>query len=320
MARNVPRDHHWWPVALQDYWADKNGEVSWIGPDETVGKKKNRNRKIGYKIHGHTLSRGGGWPSTNFESEFDIDDKVHDIVAYLKKLKPLGQSLREVVMLLKFAFSKDRKLLDLCKVYHIEERISRHLLLLIYSLLIRSPSNRFKYESVPQRFGLPANEDVGKANMLQNYRMAKKLCESGVMTNRFFVLLHSDFNRFLCGDGYLDWLSGELQAGRVGGRALIPLTPNLCVYICTPTAMRSDRNCASLRAPAWMVDRVNDIVQIYSRDKLFFLGRKPHLTDEFRKRQFLEHSTHSVDLLKMFDELAAPRSPWAGFQSNLAPF
>ncbi|RYF05208.1 MAG: hypothetical protein EOO77_28640 [Oxalobacteraceae bacterium] len=320
MARNVPRDHHWWPVALQDYWADKNGEVSWIEPDEKVGKKKHRNRKIGYKIHGHTLSRGGGWPSTNFESEFDIDARVHDIVTYLVKPKPLGQSLREVVALLKCAFNKERKLLDLSKVYHIEERIGRDLLLLIYSLLIRSPSSRFKYESFPERFGLPVIEDVGKANMLQNYRMAKKLCENGVLTNRFFVLLHSDFKHFICGDGYLDWLSGELQAGRVGGRALIPLTPNLCVYICTPIAMRSDRNCASLRAPAWMVDRVNEIVQIYSRDKLFFLGRKPQLTDEFRMRQFLQHSSYSVDLFQMFDELAAPRSPWAGFQSSSAPF
>ncbi|GLQ58063.1 hypothetical protein GCM10010862_53220 [Devosia nitrariae] len=66
-----------------------------------------------------------------------------------------------------------------------------------------------------------------------------------------------------------------------------------------------------------MVDQINEIVQIYSRDKLFFLGRKPQLTNEFSKRQFLEHADYSVDLLDMFDEIAEPKSKrsWNRFGS-----
>lgn len=30
MAReSKSREHHWWPVGLQKYWMDKNGDVSW---------------------------------------------------------------------------------------------------------------------------------------------------------------------------------------------------------------------------------------------------------------------------------------------------
>lgn len=307
---NSSANHHWWPVALQSYWPDKNGDVSWIDPDGAINKKRSRNRKIGVKRHGHTLFRGqiGGWGETNFEGEFDIDDEVHNIIERLDALKPLGNTVPEFFSLLRLFLKKERSLSDLCKFYHIQDQDSRQLLLLIYSLLIRSPSTRFKFENFPTRFGLPQNEEIGKANMRQNYLLAKKLCEHGMMTNRFFVVLHSPSRRFICGDGYLDWLSGGVTANRVSGRALLPLTPHICVYICTPIFMRTTRNCAALRAPGWMVDQVNEITQIYSRDRLFFRGRAPRLTDHFRKRQFLEHSNYTVNLLDMFDEIARPKS------------
>lgn len=254
------------------------------------------------------MLRGGVW-ETNFENDFGIDNQVHDIVAYLRQLRPLGHTLQELMALLRLGFKRDRTLADFCKIHQIDDQHSRDLLLLIYSLLIRSPSSRFKNASFPSRFGLPASDDVGKANMRQSYLLAKKACQNGAMTNRFFVVLHSDRKRFICGDGYLDWLSSSLPVVR--GRALIPLTPNLCIYVCTPMVMRKGRNCASLRAAPWMVDRINEVVQIYSKERLFFLGRKPQLLSEFVKRQFLEHADYSVNLLEMFDEIAEPKSRWS---------
>lgn len=304
------KNHHWWPVGLQKYWADEHGDVSWIDYDRSPDKKKFYNEKIGYKRHGHTLFRGGVWGETNFEDEFDIDNEVHKIIGSLTALEPLGQPPSAIRSFVKSIRKKDRALTETCAIHHIEEKAERDLLLLLYSLLIRSPSNRWKHETFPARFGMPVNEDVGKANMRQDYLLAKKLCQKGGMTNRFFVVMHSDHKRFISGDGYLDWLSGSLQANRVSGRALIPLTPHLCVYICTPMAMRTNRNCAALRAPPWMVDQVNKITQVYSRDRLFFLGRKPKLTEDFLKREFLEHSNYRVDLLDQLDEIAQPKSRW----------
>ncbi|MDE0965552.1 MAG: hypothetical protein OSB73_20690, partial [Candidatus Latescibacteria bacterium] len=310
MAKGKSRNHHWWPVGLQNYWSDENGDVSWIDPDGNTDKKKSVNRKIGFKIHGHTLFRGHVWGESNFENEFDIDDKIHKIIANLKSLKPRGEHISPLISWWKSIRKNDLVLNDTCAKHHIKEQDSRDLLLFLYSLLIRSPSYRSKYEKFPAQFGLPVSENVGKANMRQSYLLAKKLCQEGVMTNRFFVILHSDHSRFICGDGYLDWLSGSLQARRVNGRALIPLTPHLCVYICTPMAMRTDRNCAAIRAAPWMVERVNEITQVYSRDRLFFLGRKPQLSENFLKREFLEHSNYKVDLLDKLDEIAQPNTHW----------
>jgi hypothetical protein len=305
-AKNKSTNHHWWPVGLQRYWADDNGDVSWISPDGNTDKKRSAKRKIGFKRHGHTLFRGHIWGESNFEAEFDIDDDVHRIIPHLQSLKPLGGPFSALESWWKSVRKVDRSLTETCARYHIEDQDSRKLLLFLFSLLIRSPSYRSKYEQFPIQFGLPACENVGKANMRQNYLLAKRICHDGVMTNRFFVILHADHSRFICGDGYLDGLSGSLQAGRVSGRALMPLTPHLCVYICTPTAMRTERNCIAIRAAPWVVERVNEITQVYSRDRLFFLGREPRLTHHFVQQQFLEYSNHQVDLLDKLDAIAQP--------------
>ncbi|WP_461433600.1 hypothetical protein [Hoeflea alexandrii] len=301
---NKSKNHHWWPVGLQQYWADRREDLSWIEPDGTIQKKRPANRKIGYKRYGHTILRGSVWES-NFESEFDVDNEVHDIVTGIRNLKPFGRTPSEFYTLLKLFLKKDRTLRDICKFYHLDEKLRRNLLLLMHSLLIRSPASRSKYEAYPSMMDLPPNEDVGKGNMLHSYRIAKKLCHTEQHSNQYFVLLHSPLRKFIFGDGSLDWLTGGLLGtNRISGRALLPLTPHICVYFCTPIAMGSTTNCASLSAPPWMVEWVNQITQIYSKEKLFFLGRPPKLIDAFRQRQFLEHSEKTDALIDMLDQVA----------------
>lgn len=297
------RNHHWWPVGLQSYWADKAGDVSWVKPDGKVEKKRAANRKIGLKIHGHTIFRGSDWES-NFESEFDIDNDVHAIISALQDLKPFGRNISEFFTLFYRYFKKKRSIKDMCKLYHLEEINHRKILLLLCSLLIRSPASRSRYEDYPKIFGLPSDEDTGKANMVQNYRIAKRLCQRGPILNQYFVILHSPLKKFVFGDGSLDWLTSGLVANRISGKALITLTPHLCVYFCTPTLMRTSSNCASLSVAPWMVDWVNEITQIYSRDKIFFSGKVPKLTDAFRQGQFLEHKKKTDALIDMLDEIS----------------
>ena len=298
------REHHWWPVGLQKYWMDRHGQVSWIDPDGKIDNKRVKNRKIAYKSHGHTMLRGTRG-ETNFEDEFSsADDKAPKVVETLLGLKPLGRTPAEFLGLL---VKRPRHLRDMCRFYHLDEDIHRLLLLLLLSLLIRSPANRFRYENYPARFGLPPSDDVGKANMHQQFRIAKKLCETGLLSNQYFVLIHSPRKKFVFGDGSLDWLTGSLNGLNIDGRTLMTLMPHLCVYFCTPHAMRPTPNCASLSAAPWMVDWINDIVQIYARDRLFFLGRPPVLTDAFRQRRFREHAPKTDQFIDMLDEVAGNR-------------
>jgi hypothetical protein len=302
---NRSKDHHWWPVALQGYWADRHGDVSWISSSGKLNKKRFSNRRIGFKRHGHTMRRGkGGW-ETNFESEFDIDDKIHKTISALKNCKPLGASLSDARAVIGLLLRGNFSARDGCRHYHLDEPFHRDLLLLLYSLIIRGPGFRSKFERYPMQFGLPQSEDVGKANMHQNYRLAKQLCTTGSISLQSFVLLHAPLKRFICGDGHLDRLTGSLTAVRISGRALVPLTPQLCVYFCTVNSrLTSAPNCASLLAPRWMVDAVNDCTQIYSGNQIFFSGKPPKLSTHFLEGQFLEHAGHRSPLIDTLDEIA----------------
>lgn len=243
---------------------------------------------------------------TNFEGDFSVaDNDVHTIVSAILSLKPRGHVIKEVWEIVSLLFKRNRNLGDTCKYYNMDEKIHRSLLNLIMSLLIRSPANRHCYEAYPQLLDMPPDEDTGKANMRQNYQIARHLCETGSVTGQRFVLLHSPLKKFVVGDGYLDWLTPSLTANRINGRALVPLTPRLCVYFCTPRRTASAKNCASFYAPPWMVEEVNEISQIYSRDKLFYLGRKPKITEAFRRRVFLEHSKKQDRIIDMLNSIVS---------------
>lgn len=298
-----PKKHHWWPVALQSYWANSAGDLSWIEPSGKISKKRAANRKIGFKLHGHTIFHGRDWEST-FESEFFIDNEIHRIIASLAEYKPFGRTSFELVAPIRCLYRKDRNLREMCRFYSLEEKLHRNLLLLLYSLLIRCPANRSKLEGYATIVGLEPDEEVGKANIMQSYNIAKRLCQNGPISSQFFVLLHSPFQKFIFGDGCLDWLTSGLVTNRINGRTLVPLTPNLCVYFCTPMAKLSSPNCASLSIAPWMVDWVNEITQIYSKDSLYFLGKAPKLTSDFRQAQFLEHKEKTDALIEMLDEAA----------------
>ena len=125
----------------------------------------------------------------------------------------------------------------------------------------------------------------------------------GFTSNQCFVLLHSPLKKFIFGDGSLDWLTDGLIAGRIDGRAIVSLTPHLCVYFCTPMRMRPSPNCASLSVAPWIVDWVNETTQIYSKDKLYFLGTVPILTEQFRQSIFLEHKRRTDELTDLLDEI-----------------
>lgn len=302
------REHHWWPVALQQFWKDRHGNVSWVTPAGKVEKKRVSRRKIAKKAHGHTALRGTPW-EYNFEIAFsDADNNAAQVIKSLNALKPLGHTVREFAQVIRLLFKSGRTYRDTCKFYEIDDELKRNILLLVFSLLIRSPANRHRLEMFSTLVGRPPDEEVGKMNMAQRFREAVRLCERP-LGNQFFVLIHSPLKRFIFGDGVLDWLTSGIQAGRIDGRALLPLTPNLCLYVCTPMVMRGHVNCASVTAAPWQVEWINDIVQIYSRDMLFFVGKVPSLTQNFKNRVFLEHAHKQDALIDILDEVAGNMLP-----------
>jgi hypothetical protein len=272
--------------------------VWWITPNGETKRDRRHRGDVGVIVDGHTLFRGDVWQH-NFEGQFSIDTKVHNIIEALIELVPDGHAHGAL------------------KHFYIADKTNRDLTLFILSLLIRSPSQRHIYEHYPTMANMPPNENVGKANMNQQYGIARRLCDSDIVGNRHFTLLHSQEPAFIYGDGCLDWLSGNLMANRISGRALIALTPHLCVYLNTPTMMRSNRNCSAIRATKSMIKRANALTQIYAKEKLFYVGMAPELTADFRRNQFLQHETFTDSWFDELDERTGHSRQMAGISAGL---
>lgn len=311
------REHHWWPVGLQRHWTDASGNVSFIDPQGRVGRKKAVNRKVAKKAHGHTVLLNGPW-TTNFEPDFErADDSINAVLSSLAQYKAKGgTSFWEFLAFMSLLFKRDRKFRDICQYYEMDSRLTSSLALLICSLLIRLPARRHVYEQVSQWVGLPPDPNIGKMNMRQFFHTASRAIENGASASMFFVLIRSPWREFVYGDGVLDWMSDSLSSMHIHGRALLPLTPNLCVYVCTPMVRHGKYNCASFYAGSWIVDAVNEFTQIYSRDLLFFRSMKPKLTDHFKRGQFLTHEVKKDSFFDMLDDVVSqgrvdPLRAWA---------
>lgn len=77
--------------------------------------------------------------------------------------------------------------------------------------------------------------------------------------------------------------------------------------------MRSNRNCTAIRAAQALIERANGIIQIYSKEQLFFLGSPPQLTADFQRGEFLQHATFTDALLDELDALTGNLDERPGF-------
>ena len=278
---------------------DKNGDVSWIDPDGALGKKKAKNRKIGYRRHGHTIAPNANG-EYNFEDEFAVDGKIHHVIKQLEDLKPFGSKLVDVFRLVRYIFKQPRNFMDICSSYSLDYTLRKDAVLLVHSIIMRSPQTTSSMCEYPELFGLPTSEDVGKINLLQNYSSFRKSLSPSKLSNVHILLIHSASGRFVFGDGCFQSLSSVYGGQMILGRAILALTPNLCVYLCAPLTILSSSNCTSICAPAQMISEINELTQIYSKNRIFFRGKIPKTTPEFQSAEFgvLEGGRNSlIDLL-----------------------
>jgi hypothetical protein len=299
----MSREHHWWPVALQDHWSIL-GKVSWIECSGAVQSKKYARRRIAKKANGHSIfDRENPW-HTNFEDAFQkSDDVVHSVVSACRKPFTTSRVLRVFWHAFRNRLRGKRDLAVFRQYVNMPLKLRRDLILLCLSLLIRSPAHRDRCERAGERMGFLPQEDTGKANMLTQVRKMTSAYSNGFKSNFFPIVIHSLRKEFIFGDGMLDALTGN-SSMTYSGHALVPLTPHTCIFISCPFSIRSDRNAAYLIAPDWLVDEINEITQIYSKNMLFYASQKPIVTEHFALGQHMQLKYHLTDTIKDLKEMS----------------
>jgi hypothetical protein len=271
---------HWWPKGLQRLWRDQAGCISLIRPSGEVKsgqppKKGSGKKGFAQKRGGHKMHFGlSPWNHT-FEPEFDEVDNAGPLI-----LRRMDKQLQ----------GEDQGLLDPTVVAITTDTLIK----LCFSLMVRSPAFRYRYSYAGKSFGVGYNEETGKANVEHFWGSARNIdlnkCNSGEL-----LLLHSENAEFCFGDGLCDTIfarpiswhpKGVHWVADLSGEAFIPLLPNLCAYL---HFSRGDCGTKTnvIQVTSNVVDEVNALTQVYSKEQLFFRSIKPALTPEYMRR---EHS------------------------------
>lgn len=290
---------HWWPKGLQRLWRDQAGFISIVGPSgETKSQKppKQGSGKKGFaQIRGgHRMYFGRSPWNHTFEPDFSEIDNQGPII-----LRELREKLRIEG---KPSIDQDTR-----------KEITDGLVKLCFSLMIRSPAFRHRYSHAGIRFGLGFNPETGKSNVQHFWKSAKDIdlqsCNSGVL-----LLLYSNGPEFCFGDGLCDTIftkpigwrqENESWIANITGEAIVPLLPNLCAYL--QYRFGSLGTSTNITAVDYsIVNKVNSLTQIYSKEQLFFRSIKPNLTLDFLRNEHLRFtqvpSPLIPELKDFFDE------------------
>jgi len=272
--------HHWWPMGLSKYWKNERGEIQRIDfKGEVIPSNP---QKIGKISDGHNIlfENESPWQST-IEHYFDEPDQnMSKIVGWLSAFKK--ENATDFLYL-----SQEREDVNLDTLREC-----------IISLAVRSPKYRNAQNSLVESFRGKLVKAESKrliaANINQKY---KTLIQKSKGAGKFVILFSEKFE-FIYGDGFYSNINAATEH-LSGLKIVIPITPCITVVWSSPMACRSYPRLISIEADSEIVEIVNNSVQVYSKEYLFYRSQKPSLIEDFKlgEHRVYDHRTDPVGRL-----------------------
>jgi len=256
--------HHWWPKGLSKYWEDKRGGVHRIDHKGEVISSKSK--EFGKISDGHNIlfERESPWDST-IEHYFDVPDgNIQKAVNWLASFKKKVDTENETEYLCLASEDENLDVLREC----------------IVSLVVRSPKYRNAQNSFVESLRGALDKSESKrliaANINQKY---KTLVQNSKGCGKFAILF-SEKREFIFGDGFYSNINAVTEH-LFGVKVLIPMTPHIAVVWASPMACRSTPKLISIEANEEVVEVVNNSVQVYAKEYLFYRTQQPNLIEDF---------------------------------------
>ena len=286
--------HHWWPRTLSEHWQAPDHMVSAIRSNGVV--RRAPPGAFGGITNAHHMKMGGPWDST-FEPIFNQPDgEMSDFVSWLFTLEaptvPSARPSMERIAAASFPVAR-------------RQQIAR----ITASLLARTPSIRNQIRLGTEFFrgeiGLanPApDKNLIAANQQGLYDAYRKQMER---SGRWAVLF-SDSKEFIAGDGFLHNFPASRDELGSGRKLVLPILPTAAIVFMLPFGGHPmDPGLVTLRVNEEEVATLNDIVQIYARDILFFRAEQPVLANHFTIGEHRELKYHQhIWLDGLLDDLS----------------
>lgn len=258
-----------------NHWLDGDGAVSRLDPH---GRTERLTPAGAATIAGgHNVEIGGMALTTSFEEMFDRPDgKFPEMVAWLQSLAHSHQERIE-----------DDSKQPACVPHPSNQNELALLHECMLSLAVRSPMFRSRILMGIARFNRHSTKKQYKQLVALNLRNSYHEMLQRTLGHGKFMVLVAKSNEFIFGDGFYSNIYPHSSL-HPPVRMLIPLTPDLAVLYEMPMACLVEPRIVTRLADSELISLVNDTVQIYSKDWLFYRTQPPELREYFRRR---EHCT-----------------------------
>lgn len=310
MKKMKSERHHWWPECLSQHWRDDAGGVHWLLPNGEVRRARPAN--FGVIGNGHFIKLGDNpgdstpWDQ-NFENEFQqADNNFPRVIAWLEGLN--------------YELRCNLPLRDRFLPQPATDEIFGSLVESLTSLAIRSPMTRSAAVSLAERLRGPLPEWERNSLIAANMRdMHRRAVRSFGSRGKATAIISPD-REFIFGDGFYHNLATPGMAP-ASPRILAPLTPRLAILYAIPTQYTTEPRLSTLVISKREADALNEVVQVYACDALFYRSERPELSDDYKagrhrrytsSRNIVENLVHvmpgvpprdaSIDLLEEFFE------------------
>lgn len=272
--------HHWWPTCLSRHWARDDGGVTWLRADGT--EKSARPRSFGAIGNGHFMKLGqeGSGPTVwdqNFERVFqNSDDYIPQVIAYLEGMT--------------FEARLHLPLRDRFLYGAIPDDLFDHLIEALVSLAIRSPMTREAAVGLAERLRGALPERERNSLIAANIRDMQKYAFRSLRGRGKVAVIYSPYRELVFGDGFYHNLT-SVSSPLITARILAPLTPRLAVLYAVPMSYEPKPRLSTLVIHAEHATMLNDAVQVYARNAIFYRSEKPEIRDHFTIGSHMRYSS-----------------------------
>lgn len=288
MTKLKSERHHWWPVCVSRHWAADDGTTGWLKPDGSFIRVPPS--RLGVIGNGHHIKLGrddkpSPWDQS-FERAFDrADEAFPDLISWLEGLE--HRPVREVKEL------RQRFIAQQCT----DDKLCRMTECAV-SLAVRGPMNREASVAIAEHVRGPIKTSERNALIGLNMRNSQRVVADNIGSRGKFVAIYSQNREFVFGDGFFHNVRNAQMAPHAP-KLLVPLTPRISVLVCRPTRYMVEPRLSTLVLDDHEVDILNQAVQVYSKNAIYFRSEPPAVHEAFRGGTHLafEHPGNPIDSL-----------------------
>jgi hypothetical protein len=202
---------------------------------------------------------------------------------------------------------------------------------IVASLLARSPRIRYIIktgaEYYRRQFGL-ADPTADKNLISANQRNLYDAYRNRMENSGRWAILFSDSKEFIAGDGFLHNFPASVDGINSGKKLVLPIIPTATIIYMLPMSYPSEPNLVTLRVNSDEVRHLNDFVQVYARDLIFFRSEQPTLSEAFQcgehrkfrydQHEWLDGMLDALSQYNLWGEGGAPGISSSPFTGSIA--